>query len=194
MISANYPRISFLVGQKLIAVLSQEAYQVTYRKFIKEFQAVTAVNSQMYFEHGRAKVNGTFPNIGLEVQARRDTWAATSHTKDIEVSYDIYVAVKVLAGGKSIDEGAANPVEQYIITLAEFVLELLNEPQVALQYTITTDQDGDPLTTPLRIYDSLASEIQYGFLYNGAVRIGKIPWSGKIMRLGPSGQTLQPGY
>ena len=193
MISANFTRTGLLVGNAVLELLSQEAYQVTFRKLIAEFQSVPAGTPQMYFQYGRSKVNGTFPNIGLEIQTRRDTWAATNSTKDLEFAYDITVAVKVLGLSDPTIVGEQHPIEQYIITLAEFVYEILNEPGAALQYTITKDQDGVDLAMPLRVYDSWASDIQYGFLYNGALRTAKIPWSGKLMRLGPSGTPVQ-GY
>lgn len=194
MIRVSYPRLGLLVGKALLEILSQEAYQVTYRKLIREFQTQTPTSERMYFQQGRSKVDDSFPSISLEIKQRQDAFAATDYTKELTFRFDITVAVKALSAIKATSTGETNQVEQYIITLAEFVLEVLNEPLAALQYTVTTDQEGAALAVPFKIYDSLADTIDYGHLYNGALRIAKISWQGKILRLGPAGTPLQPGY
>lgn len=191
MIRSRFPRMATLVAMKIRETLALPAYQVTYRKIMAEFQE--KVPDVMYFRSGRAKVNDIFPQIGIEVETEKETWAATSYTKDFEFDFSLYVAVKAASGIKPNDQdGQINEVENYIIALAEFTKEVLNEPLAALQYTITADQDGNPIDPQLKIYDSKAESIRYGYLYNGAIRIGQISWFGKIMRVGVSGNPTYP--
>ena len=191
MIQPNFQRLASIVIQGLIDKLTQPVYQVLYRKVMQEFQ--TNGPEQLFFQSGRPKINGTFPCVALEAVAREDKWGATSHTKEITIKLDFTVAVKDLVGQKPLPEDPTSPininqVEHYTIALAELMLEILNEP-LTLQYTFDKDQDGNTLNPPLQVYDSLAESINYGFLYNGALRIAKIPWFGTIMRLGPSGSS-----
>lgn len=189
MIQPSYQRLGSIVMRGLIDKLTQPVYQVLYRKIMAEYQSNAP--QQLFFQSGKPKIQGTFPCVGLEIVSRADEWGALSHTKDIKLSMEFTIAVKILSGQKLPTEeatmpGDINEVEHYIIALSELIYEIMNEP-LTLQYTIEKDQDGVALNPSLKIYDSLAEEIQYGFLYNGALRIGKIPWFGKIMRLGPSG-------
>jgi hypothetical protein len=193
LIPTNFNKLGILVRAAIIGLLNQPSYQVSYRKIIQQYQS--GGGQILFFRAGKSKVQDNFPNVGFEISNRKDDWAATSFTKDIEISYDIIVAVKALQGPVREDnvDGSINFVEDYVITLSELILEILNEPIEALQYLITTEPDGTtPLPGgPIKIYDSRAEGIQYGFLYNGALRTAKISWFGKIMRTGPStpGQT-----
>jgi len=192
MIKYNFNRLGSLVMQSAIDLLSTPQYIVLTRKLISEFQ--TNGEQTLYFQSGKSKVNANFPNVGFEITSRKDEWAATSFTKDITFEYDLYVGIKALAGPKNDDIGEISQVEHYIIALSEFVLEALNEPLAGLQFLITKDLDGNPINPPIKIYDSLAEGIQYGYLYNGALRIGKINWHAKIMRTGPINNPGQTGY
>lgn len=191
MIKSSFNRLGTLVQNAIVEKLSQENYQVTFRRIMKEFQSNAP--EKMFFRSGRAKLNDVFPNIGVEIQRRADKWAATSFTKDIQYEFTLFVAVKALEGPTKNSIGEINQVEDYCIALSEFVLEALNEPIDSLQYLLTENQDGKEIPIPIKIYDSLATTIQYGYLYNGALRIGSINWFAKVLRLGPDGGG-QMGY
>ena len=189
MIQASYQRLGSIVLMGVIDKLTQPFYQVLYREVMGQYQSNAA--ELLYFQSGKPKLQNNFPCVGVELVARKDKWAALSHTKEIELNLEFTIAVKALTGQKSMIEdpnvpGDISETEHYVADLSELLLEILNEP-LTLQYTLTKDQDGNPLNPPLQIFDSLAEEIQYGYLYNGALRIGKIPWFGSIIRLGPSG-------
>lgn len=192
MIPFSQPVLGILVRQAIVDLLSQPVYQMTYRKIMSEYQSNN--DETLYFQSGKSKVNDNFPNIGFEAESRKDEWAALSFTKEISFQYSIYVAIKALTGATRDAKGQISETENYIIKLSEFVLEALNEPLAGLQYLITKDPDGNPINPPIKIYDSQAEGIQYGFLYNGALRIGKISWFGKIMRTGPINNPGQVGY
>ncbi len=193
MIKASYPRLGLLVQKTLLELLSQEYYTVMFRKLMAEYQSQPP--DRVYFHSGKSKLDSVFPNIGFEIQGRQDSWAALAYTKDIQYTFAVYVAVKALTGAAPTAEGKLNEVEAYLISLAEFVFEALNEPLEALQYAITEDQDGKPLRETIKIYDSMASTIQYGFLYNGALRTAQINWTGHVMRLGQvPAEGQQTGY
>lgn len=189
MIKNSFNRLGLLVQQAIFDTLRQELYMVAYRKLIREY---ISNSSDMAFQVGRVKVTDTFPCISIEAASRKDSWAAVSFTKDLEFRFDITVAVKVASGQEKIAEGLLNQTEAFVITLAEYVQEILNEPINALQYELVDDQDGKALTQPLAIYDSLADGIQYGYLYNGALRSARVSWFGKIMRVGPTGGPYPP--
>lgn len=149
----------------------------------------------------KPRVDSTVPCLGIEIVKRADPWGATSHTKDIRIDYNIYVAIKADVGQKSTAQGRMVPTEDLIIELAEAVYELLNTPWT-LQYVISSDLTGNPLENPIKIYDSKADSIIYSHLYSGALRIAIIPWYGSSLRLGPSNPaapgpseetTLEPG-
>lgn len=184
MIKSSFNRLGLLVQQAIYAQLRQEYNVVQYRKLIAEY---TSAGGSINFQVGRTKQTDVFPAISIEADSRRDEWAATNYTKDITYRFKLTVAVKTVSGEVKTGDGSLNQVEAFSITLAEFTQEILNEPIAALQYDITQDQDGNNLVLPVRIYDSLASDIAYSYLYNGALRSAQISWMGKIMRVGPCG-------
>jgi hypothetical protein len=195
MIPYNFNKLGILVRAAIIQLLNAPVYQTVYRKIISSYQSNGG--QTLYFHAGKSKVNDNFPNLGFEIESRKDEFVALSFTKEIEFNFSLYIAIKVLQG--PVREGNEGPgdiseTENYVITLSEFILEALNEPDFGLQYLITQDSDGNPITPPIKIYDSRAEGIQYGFLYNGALRIGKISWWGKILRTGPINNPGQTGY
>ena len=198
MIPLNFNKLGILVRKAIIDLLSQPAYTVNFRKIIALYQSNPS-SQTLYFHAGKSKVNDNFPNLGFEIEDRKDDWTATSFTKDISIRYSLYLAIKALQG--PVREGNDGPgdiseTENYVITMAEYITEILNEPDSGLQYLITTEPDGTtPLPGgPIKIYDSRAEGIQYGFLYNGALRTAKISWFGKIMRTGQVNNPGQTGY
>jgi len=189
VINSTIPRLGTTVAEGIIEKMTQPVYQVLYRKVMAEFS--TNYPEQLFFSLGRPKIQGTFPCVGVEITRREDPWGAISHTKDVKVHLELIVAIKTGTGQKDLETptgsiGDFSGTEKYIVALSELIYEILNEP-LTLQYTISQHLDGSPVTPPLQVYDSKAELIDYGYLYNGALRIAKIPWFGSLMRLGPSG-------
>jgi hypothetical protein len=184
MITSNFLRLGIIVRNAVMSNLRAPKNRIEYNAIIKNYESAP---KQICFRQGKVKVDSEFPFIGFEIIRRQDPFAATNHTRDTKLEYEITVALKAVGGG----EEWTKAVEDYIIELAEYTYLILNDP-AALQFTISTNSDGVALTRPVKVYDSGAEDLQYSYLYTGALRIAKISWFAKSMFLGPSGG--QKGY
>lgn len=187
MIKKDFLRLGKLARLAMLEKLRQPANLAIYDGIISEYQS----NSDgMVFQVGRAKLESSFPNIGVEIRDRQDQWIATAHTHSVRLTFDVFIAVKAYAGsarpGDTKPDEIISTVEDYIIDLAEFTFELLNQPGT-LQYKVEKDSDGTVLKQPLQIYDSHADSIHYSYLYNGALRTAQIQWWAEVAQLGPTG-------
>jgi hypothetical protein len=174
----------------MMAKLNTPAYNTQYRKIIMKYEDG---DGSLLLQAGRPKQQSHFPSIGFEIMERRKTWAATNYTRDLEFQYKVYVSIKNILTIREPDALEAEQVgdsvvesENYIIELSEYVEECMNEV-LTQTFEITHDDQGTILDPPTVVYDSGSGSIQYGFLYNQALRIGVIDFFAKIMLSGPSG-------
>jgi len=186
MIQKHFLRYGILMRQVAFDKLSTVNSTKLFNGILSKYLTKAAGAKGMSLAVGKPKVDSTTPSISMEILNRSEPWGAINHTKDITVEYNIYVSIKADVAQKPQSDWRVNPTEDLIIELCEAVVEILNEPRT-LSYLIQTDIDGTALPEPFKVYDSHAERIQYSWLYNGALRIGLIPWFGKTLVLGPTG-------
>lgn len=151
--------------------LSLQSNLAIFDTITRDYQSMTVDGKypSMYVLVGRAKTKDRFPVICVELASETSVMEALQFTRDVRVRLNIMVLVKV-PGGEI--HPATEELERYIARLAGAVNSILIMPG-NLVYN-----DIDKFGT--RIYDSHTEGIEYGYLYNGALRAAQFQWEGRI--------------
>lgn len=176
-VGANFTRISLAVRDAVYTKLSQPQYAAIYNKIITRYQSTAEM---LYIRKGKAKVEDRFPCIAIELNSREEQWVAIDYFKETKISLNVYVMLKNLTSPARADQDPAAVMEDYIGEMADLTYEILNEPS-QIPMTITEDADRK-LDTPAYVFDAFATNANFGFLYNGAIRAAEIQWWGKVQR------------
>ena len=140
-----------------------------------------AAKARIAVRLGKPVKEDFFPCIAIEMLGEDDPWFSGGYTREVRV--DLWVNVCMKAAGSATAHPVTERREVFIGKLAAVAKGLLSQPQHLQSPFVTARGDFK--------FDSKSGRIEYGYMYDGAVRVARFQWFASFIT-GPTSPGVTP--